>query len=82
VIDVDYSGGAWAIAVSTGSGCTWTATSNESWIAVTSGTSGTGSGTVRITVARNDDKKRHGTLSVAGQSVKVNQDHDKGRGKP
>jgi hypothetical protein len=74
-IDVDDDGGTRTINISTGGGCMWTARSNESWIAV-DGAGGTGSGSTRITVARNDGKRRDGTVSVAGRTVRVEQDRD------
>ena len=60
----------------TGSTCTWTASSNQSWITITAGASGTGSGTVRITVARNNGNERNGTLTIAGRTAKVEQEDD------
>jgi hypothetical protein len=75
-VKIDARGGAATINVSTGSTCTWTASSNQSWITITAGASGTGSGTVRITVARNDGNKRNGTLTIAGRNAKVEQDDD------
>jgi all-beta uncharacterized protein/BACON domain-containing protein len=74
---VDGSGESRTITVSTGSACMWTATSNDSWITITAGASGTGNGTVRFTVARNTGKKRTGTLTIAGQTAKVEQDEAK-----
>jgi hypothetical protein len=62
------------IAVSAGTGCGWTATSNDSWLTITSGASGSGNGTVRFNVAANSGKKRTGTLTVAGQTFTVEQD--------
>ena len=67
-------GGSGAVNVSTGSTCAWTARSNDSWITVTAGASGTGNGTVRFTVAANTGKKREGSLTVAGDTVRVEQD--------
>ena len=64
------------MAVSTGAGCAWTATSHESWITITSGASGSGNGTVRFNVADNSGKKRTGTLTIAGQTFTVEQDKD------
>ena len=62
------------VSVSTASGCMWTATSNTSWITITSGASGTGSGTVQFDVQANPGKKkRSGTLTVAGRTAKVDQ---------
>src|SRR5262249_16466603 len=45
------AGGPKTVAVSTTNGCAWTATSNSSWLTITSGSSGSGSGTVAFTVA-------------------------------
>src|SRR5207249_11389732 len=39
--------------VTTQSGCAWTATSNATWITVTAGATGTGSGTVTYSTAAN-----------------------------
>ena len=65
--------GSGTVNVSTGSTCAWTARSNDSWITVTAGASGTGNGAVRFNVAANTGKKREGSLTVAGQAVKVEQ---------
>ena len=67
--------GSGTVNVSTGSTCAWTAKSNDSWITVTAGASGTGNGAVRFNVAANDGKKREGSLTVAGQTVAVVQDN-------
>jgi len=54
--------------------CGWTATSNNAWITITSGASGTGNGTVSYSVAANTvETPRNGTLTVAGQTATVNQ---------
>ncbi len=66
-------GGTTAIAVTTDSGCAWTATSNSPFITITSGASGTGNGTVQISVKYNNGIPRSGTLTVAGQTVTVTQ---------
>ncbi len=70
---ISNAGGTGSIAVSTTSGCQWTAVSNASFITVTSGASGTGSGTVNYSVAANTGAARSGTLTVAGQTFTVNQ---------
>ena len=62
------------VAVSAGAGCGWTATSNESWITITDGASGSGNGTVRFNVESTNGKKRNGTLTIAGRTFKVDQD--------
>jgi DNA-binding beta-propeller fold protein YncE len=67
-----------SVAVTAGTGCTWpatwTATSNASWITITSGSSGSGNGTVAFSVAANTSTgSRTGTLTIAGQTFTVNQ---------
>jgi hypothetical protein len=65
------------VAVSTGTGCAWTATSNAPWIAITAGASGTGSGSVTLRVERNTtDDDRTGTVTIAGLTFTVNQAED------
>ena len=62
-----------ALAVSTGSSCTWTATSTVNWITVTSAT-GVGLGQVQYTVAANTaTTARTGTILAAGQTVTFTQ---------
>jgi hypothetical protein len=69
------AGGSGGVTVSTVAGCTWTAVSNDSWITVTSGTPGNGPGTVEYNVAANDGSTtRVGSLTIAGESLTVNQD--------
>lgn len=59
-------------AVTTGPACAWSATSHVSWITVTPG-AGTGSGTVRYSVAANSGPARIGTLTIGGQTLTVSQ---------
>ena len=67
------SGGAGTVSLSAGTGCSWTAVSNPSWIIVTSNSSGSGSSTVYFSVASNSSSSRSGTLTVAGKTFTVNQ---------
>jgi len=68
------SGGPGAsIAVAAGTGCTWTATSAATWITITSGTPGTGAGSVGYTVAANGGDARTGTISIASNTFTVSQ---------
>ena len=53
--------------------CAWTAASNDNWITVASGASGTGDGIVRINVGLTLLTSRTGTLTIAGQTVTVSQ---------
>jgi Putative binding domain, N-terminal/Viral BACON domain len=66
-------GGTGSTAVTTQSGCQWSASSNASWITVTSGGSGTGNGSVGFSVGVNLGAGRNGTITIAGQSFTVNQ---------
>ena len=54
-------------------GCAWTAASQAPWLSVTSGASGTGNGTVRLTAAANPGPERVGTALVAGLTVTFTQ---------
>jgi hypothetical protein len=55
------------------SGCLWTASSNSSWLTITAGSSGNGSGTVSYSIATNTGEARSGTLTIAGLTYTVNQ---------
>src|SRR5579859_6248294 len=71
---VSYSsgGGSGSVNVTAGSSCGWTATSNVGWITITSGTSGTGDGTVSYSVAANTSSSTlTGTVTIAGQTFTV-----------
>jgi Bacterial Ig domain/Putative binding domain, N-terminal len=62
------------VTVTVGAGCAWTAASNAAWVSITSGASGTGSGTVSYSVAANGSATaRSGTLTIAGQTFTVSQ---------
>ena len=60
-------------AVSVASGCAWTATSNATWLTITSGLSGTGNGSVALNVAANTGPARTGTLTIGGLTFTVDQ---------
>jgi hypothetical protein len=63
-----------SVAVTAGTGCTWSASSNASWITLTGATSGTGNGTVPYSVAPNGtSSQRNGTVAIAGQTFTVTQ---------
>ena len=54
--------------------CAWTAASNDSWLTVTSGSGGTGNGTVGFTVGFSTNPgPRTGFLVVGGQRVAITQ---------
>jgi hypothetical protein len=72
---VSNFGGPRSVAVSTSAGCTWTAAASVSWVHITSDQSGTGAGTVSFTVDRTPSSRpRSTTLSIAGQTVTINQE--------
>jgi hypothetical protein len=70
---VSASGGSVNVAVSTTGGCAWTAASNAPWITVAQGSSGTGSGTVTLTIASTAGPARNGTATIAGQTFTAQQ---------
>ena len=63
--------------VTVSSASTWAASvslvGNVSWIAITSGTSGTGKGTVTYSVAANTGRSPSGTMTIAGQTFTIQQ---------
>jgi hypothetical protein len=67
------SGGTNSVSVTTNkSSCTWTAVSNTpSWITVTSGSSGTGNGTVSYSVAANTGGAKSGTMTIASKTFSI-----------
>jgi hypothetical protein len=68
------AGGGGSSNVTSSGGCAWSATSNASWITVTSGASGLGSGTANFTVAPNTvTSSRSGSLTIAGTTFNVTQ---------
>jgi len=69
------TGGSDTVAVTSQTGCAWTATSHAGWITLTGGSTGSGSGTVSYTVSENlSTSARMGTLTIAGETFTVNQD--------
>jgi uncharacterized protein (TIGR03437 family) len=66
------NGGSGSVNVTAPTGCGWTATSNASFITITSGSSGTGDGTVGFAVAANPTtSERSGTITITGQTFNV-----------
>ena len=74
--DFTEDGGTGTVAVATTAGCAWTAQSNDSWITIMSGASGTGNGTVSYRVAQNNGGRRRGSMTIAGRTFSVDQDRD------
>lgn len=61
------------VTVTTQAGCSWTASSGSSFVGITTGSSGTGTGSVTFSVGANTGAARTGTLTIAGQAVTVSQ---------
>jgi hypothetical protein len=59
--------------VTTAAACGWTAGPNAAFLSITSGSSGTGPGTVGFSWQANTGPARSGTLSIASQTFTVNQ---------
>ncbi len=72
---VNGSSGSGTVTVTaSGGSCAWTASSNTAWITVTSGASGTGSGTVGYSyTANNTGDQRTGTITIAGKTFTLTQ---------
>ncbi len=71
---VASTGGSYDVAVTaTYSDCAWSASENSSWVSITP-TSGSGNGSVRVTVSPNTGAARTATITIAGQTHTVNQD--------
>ena len=66
-------GGVGGVNVTAPQSCAWTALSNAGWIVITSGSSGTGNGTVTYSVQANNGAVRVGTITVAGRTVTIKQ---------
>jgi hypothetical protein len=69
----DAAGGNLSVTVTaSASSCTWSVAPNAAWLTVNR-TSGTGNGSVTVTVAANSGAARTGTVTIAGQTFTVNQ---------
>lgn len=66
-------GGLGSVVVTTPVNCNWTALSNSSFITITAGNSGTGTGAVTYSVLANPAAARTGTVTIAGQTLTVTQ---------
>jgi hypothetical protein len=74
------SASAGSFSVVTSANCSWTATSNVSWLMTSS--RGTGNGTVDFSVAANTGNSRTGNIYIQGQTFTVFQSAGNGNGCP
>ena len=70
---IPTGGGSGAVTVGAPAGCAWTAASTAAWISITSGSNGSGSGTVNFAVGANAGAARAGGIAIAGQTFVVTQ---------
>jgi hypothetical protein len=67
-------GGNGTVTVAAPPGCGWIAAANVAWITISSGASGSGSGTIDYTVAENNaTTARAATVTAAGRAVQITQ---------
>lgn len=73
--DVQFAaaGGAATVAVTAPGGCVWTLFSSASWIILTPPVSGSGAGTVSVTVVQNTGATRNGTINVGNADLQITQ---------
>jgi glucose/arabinose dehydrogenase len=72
-------GGSGEVAVTSGSGCTWTASASVPWIHITSGANGSGNGSVAFSIDANTAATaRNGTMTIAGRTFTVAQNGTSG----
>lgn len=72
-ISLDATGGQRSINVTSTQDCAWTATSTADWITVTSGSAGSGNGSVTVDIGRNPGSARSANITVASQTVAIQQ---------
>ena len=71
---VAAAGGNYSIAVTAGSGCSWTAATTANWIAITHGSAGSGAGQASYAVSPNSGSaSRTGTVTIAGLTLTITQ---------
>ena len=67
------SGGTGSVSITTQAGCPWTAASGVTWMTITSGSSGTGNGTVNYSISSNTGGSRTSSSTIAGRVFTVTQ---------
>jgi regulation of enolase protein 1 (concanavalin A-like superfamily) len=73
-VSMSASAGTVAVTVNAAAAfCGWTAVSNAPWIAVSEGSTGTGNGTLALSVDANSAAARTGTVTIADQTFTVSQ---------
>jgi len=70
---ISAAGGTITVAVTAGTACSWTSTSTATWITVATGATGTGNGSVILTITANTGAQRVATVTIAGQTFTASQ---------
>jgi WD40 repeat protein len=73
-------GGTGSVQVSVTNGCEWRARSNDFWITITSGSGASGNGLVNFNVGGNGGEAKTGSLTIAGQTITIEQEGASGSG--
>ena len=73
-VSLGIEGGARTVTVSAPAGCTWFVSANASWITVTSGATGAGSGAVSFSIGPNSGAPRAALLAIGGATAAVVQE--------
>jgi hypothetical protein len=70
-----HTGGTGSVTIdASGATCSWSASSNATWVTITSGTTGTGDGTLSYSVEpKTTQGSRTGTMTIAGKTFTVSQ---------
>jgi hypothetical protein len=71
---VGAGGGSVSVDIETLSGCQWSAATDVGWLAIASGTSGSSSATIVLSVGENAGPARTGHLTAGGQTFSVAQE--------
>ncbi len=68
-----FAANAGSVGITTDVSCNWSATSNNSWLQITSGNTGMGNGTVNYDVLANNGPARNGSLTIGGVNFPISQ---------
>ncbi|MBA2494337.1 MAG: Ig-like domain-containing protein [Acidobacteria bacterium] len=71
--NISVSGGTGSVNITAPSGCSWTASANQTFVTITSGSSGSSNGTINYSVAANTGSARSATITIAGQIFTIQQ---------
>jgi hypothetical protein len=69
----DAAGGSGAVTVSASQGCAWDASSNHSFLTITSPSTASGTATITFSASSNSGAARQGTLSIARRTINISQ---------